>query len=183
MGEIKSTLDLVMQKTRNLNLSSEEKQEQKDSEISGRIHGLLQKFMDQALDTDRLKSEYQKLQKDYDLSGKAPVVKEICGRIEPGKDNRALLGLLAEFEVSDLEGLISILQEYQTVHDTAAGERRKILKDQLAETKFISGSAVVPNLEIDDQWPKEAGKIEARYNRLLDEEKARLIKGNRMSLS
>jgi len=177
MSEIKSTLDLVMQKTRNLNLSSEEKQEQKNNEISGRINGLLQRFMDHVLDADRLKSEYQKLQKDYDLSGKAPLVREICGRIGPGKDNRALLGLLAEFEVANLEALVSILQEFQKVHDTAAGERRKVLKEQLSETKFISGSAVVPNLEIDDQWPKEAAKIDAKYNRLLDEEKARIILG------
>lgn len=177
MAEIKSTLDLVMQKTRNLNLSNEEKQEQKKNEISGRIHGLLQKFMDQILDADRLKSEYQKLQKEYDLAGKETLVMEICSRIEPGKDNGALLGLLAELAVSDLEGLISILQEFQTVQDTAAGERRKILKKRLAETKFISGSAVVPNLEIDDHWPKEAGRIEAKYNRLLDEEKARILHG------
>jgi len=177
MAEIKSTLDLVMQKTRNLNLSNEEKKEQKKNEISGRINGLLQKFMDQIIDADRLESEYQKLQKDYDSSGKELLVKEICARIEPGKDNGTLLGLLAEFGVPDLEGLISILQEFQKEHDAAAGERRKILKEQLAETRLISGSAVVPNLEIDDQWPKEAGRIEAKYNRLLDEEKARILYG------
>jgi len=33
MGEIKSTLDLVMEKTKNLSLSSEERQEQKNKEI------------------------------------------------------------------------------------------------------------------------------------------------------
>ena len=33
MGEIKSTLDLVLEKTKNLTLSSEEKEEQKQKEI------------------------------------------------------------------------------------------------------------------------------------------------------
>ena len=44
MAEIKSTLDLVMEKTRNLTLSSEEKQAQKQIEIGNRIKGLVQKF-------------------------------------------------------------------------------------------------------------------------------------------
>ena len=37
MGEIKSTLDLVLEKTKNLTLSSEEKESQKQKEIENRI--------------------------------------------------------------------------------------------------------------------------------------------------
>ena len=43
MGEIKSTLDLVLEKTKNLTLSSEEKEEQKQKEIEKRIKGMMQK--------------------------------------------------------------------------------------------------------------------------------------------
>ena len=68
MAEIKSTLDLVMEKTKNLSLSSEERQAQKSKEIESRLRGLLQKFKDQALSADKFKSEYQKLKKDYNLS-------------------------------------------------------------------------------------------------------------------
>ena len=46
MGEIKSTLDLVLEKTKNLNLSSEEKQEQKQKEVENRIKGMMQKYQD-----------------------------------------------------------------------------------------------------------------------------------------
>jgi hypothetical protein len=177
MAEIKSTLDLVMEKTKNLSLSSEERQAQKNQEIESRIRGLLQKFKDQALRADKFKSEYRKLQKDYDLMGTqdAHLIKEICGQIELGKNNQTLFELLAEFKVADLEGLTPVLQEFETALDTAAGQRRKILKDQLAKTHFVSGSAVVPNLENDDEWRKEAGEIQAKYNRMLDDEKAKLL--------
>jgi ribosomal protein S20 len=176
MAEIKSTLDLVMEKTKNLSFSSDERQEQKNIEIESRIRGLLQKFKDQALSADKFKSEYQKLQKDYDLMGtqNTHLIREICGQIGLAKNNQALFEVLAEFKVADLEGLTKVLQEFQTALDTAAGQRRKILKDQLAKTHFISGSAVVPNLENDGEWQKAAGEIQAKYNRLLDEEKARL---------
>jgi RNA polymerase-interacting CarD/CdnL/TRCF family regulator len=177
MGEIKSTLDLVMEKTKNLSLSSEERQAQKNQEIDSRIRGLLQKFKDRALKVDNFKSEYHKLQKDYDFLENAHLIKEICGQIELGADNQALFELLAEFKVSDLERLTSVLQEYQTVLEEAAGQRRKILKDQLAKIHFVAGSAVVPNLENDNEWRKEAGEIRAKYGALLDEEKFKLQAG------
>lgn len=177
MGEIKSTLDLVMEKTKNLSLSSDERQAQKDQEIQSRIRGLLQKYKDQALSADKFRSEYKKLQKDFDLMGaqNAHLIKEICAQIGFGQKNQALFELLAEFKIDDVEGLRRVLQEFQTALDTAAGLQRKILKDQLAKSHFISGSAVVPNLEKDPEWRKEAGEIRAKYNRLLDAEKAKLI--------
>ena len=63
MGEIKSTLDLVMEKTKHLSLSDEEKQNQKNSEIEKRVNGLLQKCRDQILSTDELQKEYARLKK------------------------------------------------------------------------------------------------------------------------
>ena len=175
MAEIKSTLDLVMEKTKNLSLSSEERQTQKTQEIESRIRGLLQKYMDEALRADHFKSEYQKLQKDYDLPDHTHLITGLGGQIELGADNQNLFELLAEFGVSETGGLTSVLQEFQTVRDTAADQRRGILKDQLAQTHFVSGSAVVPNLENDDEWRKMDGEIRAKYSALLDKEKTKLL--------
>ena len=175
MGEIKSTLDLVMEKTRNLSLSDEERQGQKNKEIASRIRGLLQKFNDQALSVGKLRSEYQKLQKDYDLSENAPLIKEICQQIELGKDNDALFELLARFKAADIGGITSVLHEFDEVFDAAARERSKILRDKLAEEHFISGPAVLPNLEVDKFWREKAGEIHARFEQLLNQAKTRLL--------
>jgi hypothetical protein len=177
MGEIKSTLDLVMEKTKNLNLSNEEREQQKSKEIKNRLRGLVQKFQDNILSTDNLRSDYQKLKKEYGLTNNRLLIEEICSQIQPEKDNQALFDLLAEFKLPDFERLKSVLQEFQTVLDTAAGQRHKILKDQLAKTYFISGSAVVPNLENDDEWRQTSENIKLKYNRLLDEEKSKILKG------
>jgi hypothetical protein len=176
MAEIKSTLDLVMEKTKNLNLSNAEKEEQKKKEIKDRLRGLVQKFQDNILSIDSLRSDYQKLKKEYELTNNRHLFKEIGRQILPGKDNQALFDLLAEFKVSNFKGLKSLLQEFQTVLDAAAEKRRKILKDQLAGRHFISGSAVVPNLENDEEWRKAAGKVKLKYNRLLDAEKSKILK-------
>ncbi len=175
MGEIKSTLDLVMEKTKNLSLSDKERQEQKNKEIESRIRGLLQKFQDQIIAFDRFKSEYQILHQEYRLSGDKLLIKEICGQIELGMDNQALFDLLAQFKVSDFDGIASVLQDFHDVIDTAAQKRSKILKDKLAKTHFISGSAVVPNLEIDEAWRKNFGEIRAKFEEKLDRQKNRLL--------
>ena len=63
------------------------------------------------------------------------------------------------------------------MRDTAARERGKILKDQLAEAHFISGSAVVPNLENDDDWRNEAEEIRAEFEAKLNQAKTKLLTG------
>ena len=177
MAEIKSTLDLVMEKTKDLSLSAEERREQKNKEISSRIRGLLNKFQDETISLDRFNSDYQVLKKECSLTGTGNqhLIKEICDQIELAKDNQALFDLLVELKVIDFEGLTSVLQEFQTVRATAARERRKILKEQLAKTHFICGSAVVPNLEIDDEWRKESGQIKAEFETKLNQAKTKLL--------
>jgi hypothetical protein len=175
MGEIKSTLDLVMEKTKNLSLSDEERQGQINMEVESRIRGLLQKFKDQVLNADNLRSEYQKLQKDYDLSENAHLIKEICGQIELGEDNHAWFELLVQFEVADIEGVTSVLHEFDDVFHAAAQERSKILIAKLAEAHFISGSAIVPNLESDEAWRAQAGEIRDKFEPLLNQAKTKLL--------
>jgi hypothetical protein len=105
MAEIKSTLDLVMEKTKDLSLSDEERQGQKNKEIGSRIRGLLNKFQDKAISWDRFNSEYRVLKKEYSLTGTGNehLIKEICDQIELAKDNQALFDLLAELKVPDFE--------------------------------------------------------------------------------
>ena len=77
MGEIKSTLDLVMEKTRHLSLSSAEKQKQKSIEIENRIKDLLQKYEDQIVSTDNLKTEFDKIKTEFSLSDDTNFIKKI----------------------------------------------------------------------------------------------------------
>ena len=179
MGEIKSTLDLVMEKTKNLNLSNEEKQDQKNKEIENRLRGLLQKFQDQQITLKRFKSEYQSLRRGYNLmeAQNEHLLKAVCGRIELGKDNQALFELLSQFADFNIEGITSVLQEFDEAIDAAARERSKISKDKLAEEHFISGSAVLPNLEADKVWREKARDIRAKFEESLNQAKTKLQAG------
>ncbi len=51
------------------------------------------------------------------------------------------------------------------------------LKENLAQKHIISGSAVVPNLEADEQWRREAQEIRSGYEDQLDRVKDSLLGG------
>ena len=179
MGEIKSTIDLVMEKTRNLNLSNEEKQDQKNKEIESRLNGLLQKFQDQIITLDQFKAEYQMLCKTQNLTGgqHKHLLKAICARIELGKDNRGPLDLLSQFADTHIDGITSVLRDFDTAIETAAAAQSQIAEDELARSHHISGSAVVLNLEKDKEWHKKAHQIRAKFEESLNKTKTKLLAG------
>ena len=72
MGEIKSTLDLVLEKTRHLSQSSGEKQAQTQKDTDNRINGMLQKYLDEQWrrEAQALNSAFeQKLNQEKDRLG------------------------------------------------------------------------------------------------------------------
>lgn len=174
MGEIKSTLDLVMEKTKHLNLSSEEKQKQEKAEIRKRINGLLQKYQDQALAGEDLTAEIKKLKKEFSLSDDTPVVDQILERLDLEKDNHQLLALLNTYCSKDLKAIESLLGEFQDELAAAASYRMVQLREDLAQKHSISGSAVVPNLQADDTWQAEAGEIRSKFKEKLQEAKDKI---------
>jgi hypothetical protein len=174
MADIKSTLDLVMEKTKHLSLSGEEKQKQKTIEIEKRINGLLHEYQDQALPKDRLLMEFDKLKADFSLPDNASFVNQILSGLSLDKDNHLLLALLKEFCDADLAGIASMLDEFEDEVNSAASYRMVELREELAQKHLISGSAVVPNLQADDTWQAEAGAIRSKFEKKLEEEKGRI---------
>ena len=175
MAEIKSTLDLVMEKTKHLNLSDKERRQQEDLEIEKRIKGLLQKFQDQTISQQQLKTEYADLKKDYNLADDSGFVSEILSRIVLGRDNRELLVLLHEFYGAAPARLESVLNDYQDAFDSACAYRMVKIREDLAQKHNISGSAVVPNLAADAEWQAEARDIRLKFQEELNREKAELL--------
>jgi hypothetical protein len=175
MGEIKSTLDLVLEKTRHLTLSSEEKQEQTQKEIEKRIKGLLQKYQDGILPDKQLQIDYEKLKNDSNLSDNNILISEIINRLNPDQDNQSLLEILEECCSTNSATIKAVINDYRDTYHKAVGTRMGRLKENLAQKYFISGSAVVPNLETDEQWRREAQEIRSGYEDQLDRVKDSLL--------
>jgi hypothetical protein len=101
MAEIKSTLDLVLEKTRNLTLGSVEKQEQQRKEIETRLRSLLQKYLDGGMTRERLKGDYAASKKENVRSTTQALIDEVLDRMELQRDNQNPLELLPGFKYTE----------------------------------------------------------------------------------
>ena len=176
MGEIKSTLDLVLEKTSHLSLSSEEKQALEVQEVEKRIKGMLQKYQDGVLTLKELKNEYGSIKKNEKLTAGRILIKEITGRLGLLKVNEPLLEALGKLGGFKTAGLKSVIEEFRGTYRQAAGKRSEKLKNNMLAGKYcISGSAVVPNLAADEQWRREEQQIRSKLEDSLDRVKAELL--------
>ncbi len=174
MAEIKSTLDLVMEKTRHLILSDEEKQEQKENEFKKKLKGPAQKFQDQTISKKELKKEINTLIKTYGLKDETIIIREFLNRLGFNQDNQSMLALIDELWIIDITKLEGIFNDYNETIQTEAQKRMEEIKENLAQKRNISGSAVIPNISDDDEWIRKYQDIKDKFDQLLGVEKARI---------
>ena len=177
MGEIKSTLDLVMEKTRHLTLSQEEKDAQTKVEIHKRLKGLVQKYQDNLLRKDGLEKELDSLKKTYDMNVDQILLNLLLSSLEPGRHYKMYLELLNELCGLDVSGLEKIFQDFKGAVKSATERRVNEIKADLEKKQFISGAAVVPNIESDREWLSMLGDILGRFEQDLSREKSTFTAG------
>ena len=177
MSEIKSTLDIVLEKTKHLTLSEDEKRAQKKKESRKNLAGLLQKYQDRILDIDQLKDELNALKQFYDFFDTRALVSEILNRIQLNNDNTSFMVILDDLCQADSEGLKAVLSDYHKTLRLRRDQRSNQIIEKLSRDYLISGSAVLPNLAVDDEWAADLQTIDTDYNRLLSREKDALLKG------
>jgi hypothetical protein len=177
MGEIKSTLDLVLEKTMHLSLSSEEKQELAVEDIEKRIKGMMQKYQDGILTLDELQKEYRVIKTDENLAATRSLIREVIDRLDLLEANEPLLEVLGKLCGCHTDDLQSVIDESLGIYRDAARKRSDELKSMLAADHSISGSAVVPNLEADMHWRQATREILAEYENQLNRVRDNLLDG------
>ena len=174
MGEIKSTLDLVMEKTRHLTLSQEEKDSQKKVEVHTRLKGLGQKYRDNLLKKDGLGKELEILNKTYDINADRILLNLLLSSLEPGRHYKMYLELLSGICGLNVSGLEKIFEDFKGAVKSATEKKVREIKADLEKKRFISGAAVVPNLERDGEWLSMLGDVQERFDQILSREKAHI---------
>jgi len=174
MGEIKSTLDIVLEKTRHLQQTDEERQRQESERMTGRLNGLLQKYVDREVSAEQFVAECNALAEGSDDEISRLLSLIILGRLDIDQDNAAFLQLLDHVG----EG-----EHARTVCETAEKEleylcaRRMMALEELLRSRGIWGTAVKPNIQCDVSWCNGREELRKKMHRELGKEKARIQKG------
>jgi len=150
MGEIKSTLDLIMEKTKNMTLTEEEKGAIRTRELKAKVRGWFQRYSDGLLTISDLMEFMEPDGPAFDET--ASLMREEClARMNPETDNRKIFQIMDEILGIDSGPFQSLIdhfhEELEQVRAGATGDARTALHE-----RGISGTAVVPNLQISPAW-------------------------------
>jgi len=166
LGEIKSTIDLVLEKTRNLTLSREEKLGLAREELDKKLRGLLNRYLDNLLPLSRLKEEVEIIDsKEHGLSYEL-LKKHLLAHFDLETDNSLVFSALNEISGFDIAPLTILQKEYQAEKQEATRTFNERTLSALEE-KGISGSAVVANLDQDPDWDQYLKDLRNRYQERL----------------
>ena len=151
MAEIKSTLELIMEKTKDMTPTDEEKEAFRKKEIRGKVKGLLVKFLDGFLDLNKLMKEIAPFQEKDRTAVRDVLIHDCLDRIDPDADNTLTFDILKHLADIDIEPIQTLLSDYSGKLEKERHVYEQRLSNRIRE-KGISGSAVLPNLEADPDW-------------------------------
>lgn len=161
MGEIKSTLDLVMERTRHLTLSPDERAAQAREERRRSITAMAARFRRGEVSAEAFDRELRALPDPGEAAREA--VSIVVQAVAPDGDNGPLFRLLEEVLHRDAGPLRSLLEDHRRRSEAAAERIGARLRDALA-ARGISGSAVEPNPGADPAWAEERDRLERLFS-------------------
>jgi hypothetical protein len=170
MAEIKSTLELIMERTRHLTLTDEEKREYAATEFKKSLSGLIQRCHDRTLSPGRFREDLHVLQVNSQVADRGIVIDEIFRRLDLEEDNAWALDLLSEAFGINPQGIKAVSDEYRKAIAEAALNRIDDIRKELGEKQGIYGTAVIPNLAADREWVRVQQRLRERLEPVLGQE-------------
>ena len=161
MAKIKSTLDLVMERTKGLSMTEDDKLALKTKEWTEKARGWVQMLLDRNLSLHELRKEFAAGSAVHSRLDDV-LRRELLDRIDPDADNGIIFQALAEILGFDVSPLRETLAEYQRNLAQIEIDHGERLRLEL-QAKGISGTSVVPNISVDEAWIADAKALKDRF--------------------
>jgi hypothetical protein len=165
MAKIKSTLDIVMERTRNLSMTDEDREALQRKELTDKVRGWVGMLVDRRYSLNDLMASYR------EEASRAPSLREILRRelldhIDPDAHNESILE--AWKEVLGLDGgvIMEAIGSYRQAMDQGMNDCRERIRSDLAGSG-IAGSAVIPNVEADPECRALSLRMKERFRQSL----------------
>jgi len=172
MGEIKSTLELAMERMRKVAISEEEKIEIKQKEISQKATGLFHRYMQGHLPLNEILREMERMESGVGGMVKKLLLSQWIDALSLDGDNEMILKGIESLkgkEVDDArQRLNHLVSEYRKEKEKAEEEIRTQLTEALKK-EGIHGSAVVPHIAGKKGWEELLGTIDRTFRGRMEE--------------
>ena len=183
MAEIKSTLELAMERTKKIVISREEREEIRQKEILQKAMGLFHRYTEGSLSLKEVEKEIGRLEEKTKIVIKEILLSRWAEALSlNGENERLLMGIefLKGRKVDPWrERLDDLVSRYGQEKERAEEETRDRRLAALRR-EGIYGSAVDPRVEGDPLWEKERTRLDRQYGIELEKVKEQFIrKGDR----
>jgi hypothetical protein len=177
MGEIKSTLELAMERTKKVAISEKEKEEIKQREILQKATGLFHRHREGYLSLNEVLKEIERMEKKTAATVKAFLLSQWIDALSLDNDDERILKGIESLKQRSIDKgkqrFHDLLSQYQMEKEKVKEKARGQLIEALKKDG-IWGSAVEPKLEGSELWKKENESLDRSYQIRLDEIKEQL---------
>ncbi|NWG04718.1 MAG: hypothetical protein HXY44_17835 [Syntrophaceae bacterium] len=177
MGEIKSTLELAMERTKKVKISETEKEEIKQKEILQRVTSLFHRYREGYLSLNEILKEIEKMEQKAATMVKELLLSQWIDALSLEDDAERILKGIESLKGQNIDEVKKtfndLLSQYQGEKEKVKEEVRLRITDVL-RNDGIYGSAVEPKIEGNEIWKKENETLDQSYRLKLEEIKEQL---------
>jgi hypothetical protein len=154
MTEIKSAIEIAMERTRGLRLSSEEKEKLREEEFQSRAHALVNRFLEVDLHFREVERELAKYPSEQRIQLEKIMIRDLAEALNLDRDNELIfqgIEILALKKKGAVPKIKELTQGYQQQKEAARQKTAEVLRAKW-QSLGISGSAVVPKVAESPEW-------------------------------
>lgn len=181
MGEIKSTLEIAMEKAEKLDISSEEMEQLKREEYILKAKGMANRYLNRGLQIEWLLKELDHFngnQKDIILKA---LLSELVNAIRVSKNNERTLKAIEILKKDRVKPYLDAIDRLSMEFNEEKTALYKEVEEEILEKldkAGISGTAVQPYIESDGIWHQNINRLSSKYETRLIMLKAKLLDSN-----
>ena len=177
MGEIKSSLELALERTKKISISEEEREKIKQKETLQKVNGLFRRYKEGRLSLNEILRDIERMDEKTGALSKEILLSQWIDDLSLSEEDERLLKGIEGLKGREMEGvraqLHHLLSQYQREKDRVK-EEVTVRSTEAFRREGISGSAVEPKLEGSEIWKEESEKLEHSYRIKLEEIKQQL---------
>ena len=175
MAEIKSAIEIAMERTRGLRLSAEEKDKLKEEEFESRAHALVNRFLGVDLHFREVARDLEKYSSEQRARLEKIMIQDLAAALSLDRDNDLIfqgIDILAPEKKGVVPKVRELAEAYRREKEKVLRETGEIIRSRW-QSLGVSGSAVVPKVAESPEYAEALKAFrpsyEARLQSLRDE--------------
>jgi len=178
VAEIKSAIELAMEKTKGMHLSREEKEKIKEEELYSRAQGLVNRFLEADFHLKEVEKDLAKYEPGQREHMEKLMLHYLRDAIHLDRDNDLIFQGIEAFDKTSkntIKKIKEVVESYRQRQEKEYKQAEKVLLKKL-EREEISGSAVQPRVEGSQEWQEAMNKFKPTFEDQLHTLKEQLPK-------